>query len=180
MNVTEFDPSAEDEKQPFEITDLSTLGWAFRKIAERKAEQRKIEEYAQSELDRIKEWRDKEFNKHEDSIEFFQSKIQSYHFNQMMENPDLKTLSTPYGKSKTTTYKPSPEKVDEQSLLDYIHSNDLKGYVKESVEWGKLKKTLQVFEKEDGEFITVDEDGYIVPGVVVKPEETKFSLEVAE
>jgi hypothetical protein len=50
-------------------------------------------------------------------------------------------------------------------------------FIKESIKWGDLKKTLQVVEV-NGKQVVIDENGQVVPGVVVKPESITYSVEV--
>lgn len=179
MNEIHEIETVESEHQGFQITDLSTLGWAFRKIADIKAKESEINTYAKVEIDRIKEWQNKELGKTGDSLDFFQSHVERYHFNALMNDPRAKTLSTPYGKSKSTTRKPTPESVDNGALLAHIKQNGLTEFIKEDVKWGDFKKQLRVAEL-DGALIAVDEDGAEVPGVIVTPEKTTFTVEVAE
>lgn len=179
MNELQEIETVESEHQAFEITDLSSLGWAFKKVAEYKAKEAEINAYAKAEIDRIKEWQNKELGKTGDSIDFFQQHIERYHFKRLLDDPKAKTLSTPYGKSKSTTRKPTPEPVDSAVLLAHIKQNGLIDFIKEDVKWGDFKKTLQVTEMGDG-LVAVDEDGAEVPGVVVAPEKTTFTLEVSE
>lgn len=175
----EVDVTVESEHEGFQINDLSTLGWAFKKIREYQIKQREIEAYAQTEIDRITEWRDKEAGKIGDSLDFFQSHVERYHFRKLMEDPKAKTLSTPYGKSKSRTRARSPHPVDDNTLLAHIKANGMSDFIEEKPKWGDYRKTLQVVETDDG-LVAVDSNGEVVPGVIIKPEETKFSVEVAE
>ena len=50
-------------------------------------------------------------------------------------------------------------------------------FIKESVSWGDLKKTLAVTELE-GKPIVIDSNGQTVPGVEVQPETVSFKVEV--
>ena len=50
-------------------------------------------------------------------------------------------------------------------------------FIKESVSWGDLKKTLAVTELE-GKPIVIDSNGQAVPGVEVQPETVSFKVEV--
>ncbi len=104
--------------------------------------------------------------------------IADYHAKVLAEDPKKKTLSTPYGKSKSTTSKAQPDKVDESQLLQFVEENELP-FVEtvKKLKWGDLKKTLQVVEK-DGEQIVIDENGQEVPGVTVKPQTTTFKVEI--
>jgi Bacteriophage Mu Gam like protein. len=181
MNLLEMYEIEEVEKQEgkprFEITDLNSLNWAFRKLKAYKAKEKEIEEVAQNERDRIDAWEEEEKKKIQDSIKFFQGLINEYHMKLLAEDPKAKTLSTPYGKSKARTVKAQPEKADENAILQHVLNNGMDEYIKPTLKWGEFKKNLKLVEV-DGKKVVVDENGQIVPGVIVKPEETKFTVEV--
>ncbi len=63
------------------------------------------------------------------------------------------------------------------ALLAHIKQSGMSDFIKEDVRWGDFKKTLQVVETDDG-FVAVDENGEVVPGVIVAPEKTTFTTEV--
>ncbi|WP_432352687.1 host-nuclease inhibitor Gam family protein [Sporosarcina sp. A2] len=171
-----------EEKERFEITDEATLHWTFRKMRELKSKIAEKEELAKSEYDRIDEerklvddWLEKETNSFSQSIEYFEHLIREYHSTLLSEDDSRKTLSTPFGKSKTTTSKAQPEKLDDEKLLSFVKNNGYKEFIKtqESVMWGELKKGLQVVGNN-----VVDENGEIVEGVKVKPETVTFKVEI--
>lgn len=166
-----------EEHKAFEIKDLGTLGWAFQKIAAYQSKKDKVSNYAKAEIEKIKAWQEAELKKHNDSIEFFQSHIERYHFNELLNDPRAKTISTPYGKSKSMRKSPSPIRVDEKVMLDHIVKNDLAEYIQHKPNWGAFKDSLRVMETDDG-FVAVDENGEVVPGVIVAPEKTTFTTEV--
>lgn len=166
----------EEEKQPFEITGLSSLTWVFREILtplNNKIEENKA--FAQEEIKRINEWLENENKSSINDVEFWQAKVEQYHFNALLSDPKAKTLSTPYGKSKSVTSKAQPEKTDDEQLLKYAKANELADFIKvvENVKWGDMKKSFNVVGNN-----VVDSNGEIVPGVSVKPETTTFKTEV--
>lgn len=167
----------QDAEQQFEITDINGLNWAFRKLTALKAQEKEVTTLANVERDRIAEWEKGELISVHNSITFFESHIQRYHAEQLAADPKQKTISTPYGKSKTRKSKETPDKGDEALLLDYVIQNDLAEFIKNSVKWADLKRTLKIVEI-SGEKVIVDENGQIVPGVTVKPESISYSVEV--
>lgn len=88
----------------FEINDMNSLNWAFRKIAALKAQEKEIKALATTEK-RIEEWESKELKPIEDNLAFFENLVGVYHTKQPQEDPKAKTLSTPYGKSKSRAIK---------------------------------------------------------------------------
>src|SRR5690606_19790628 len=161
----------------FEIKDINSLNWAFRKVAALQAKAKEIKQLAEIERQRIADWEKSELSSIEASMEFFESLVTQYHAKQLELDPKAKTISTPYGKSKTRTSKAAPEKQDEEKILQYVIENEMDEFIKNSVKWGDLKKSLKVVEI-SGEKVVVDSNGQIVPGVTVKPESITYSLEV--
>lgn len=177
--LQEWEEQPAEERQHFEITNMESLTWAFRKLAAYKAKEAEIAKIAQQERQRIDDWEAEQKKSIQGDMEFFEGLIQRYHAKQLAENPKAKTLSTPFGKSKSRKSKPAPEKVNEEKLVEYVFENDITEYLKYSVKWGDLKKTLNVVQTEKG-MVVIDPNGQIVPGVAVKPEQTTFTIEVAE
>lgn len=161
----------------FEITDLNSLNWAFRKLSTLKAKEKEIKQLADVERDRIAEWEKGELSSITNSASFFESLIATYHANQLAEDPKAKTISTPYGKSKTRKSGEAPEKANEEEILQYVIENEMDDFIKNSVKWADLKKSLKIVEI-SGEKVVVDENGQLVPGVTVKPESISYSVEV--
>jgi hypothetical protein len=167
----------EELKQRFQITGIDSLNWAFRKLSAYKAKATEVEQLAKAERDRIDRWEEEQKKSIQQNIEFFEQLIHEYHAKVLQEDPKAKTLSTPYGKSKARQTKAQPEKADENLLLKHVKENGMTEFIKESVKWGDLKKTLKVVEI-DGNQVVIDENGQAVPGVVVKPESISYSVEV--
>ncbi|MDN4609156.1 host-nuclease inhibitor Gam family protein [Sporosarcina highlanderae] len=168
------------EKERFEIKDDQALNWVFREIlAPLKKEVARIEEMAAVEIDRVNKWKESELKSPKSDIEYWESLIQKYHFEELLRDPKRKTLSTPYGKSKSRRSAEQPEQVDKQALLEHVLTNDMQDFIKKDVRWADLKKTLQISEM-DGGRVAVDENGMIVPGVIIKPESITYSVEVSE
>ncbi|MEB4891177.1 host-nuclease inhibitor Gam family protein [Bacillus thuringiensis] len=167
----------QDAEQQFEITDINGLNWAFRKISALKAKEKEITTLANVERDRITQWEQSELKPIHNDISFFETHIRRYHMEQLEMDPKQKTISTPYGKSKTRKSSEALEKADETKLLDYAIENELDDCIKTEIKWGELKKKFKI-KKIGDEKVIVDGDGQIVPGVKVKPESISYSVEV--
>lgn len=177
LEIIEWEEQPEESKQRFQICDLDSLNWAFRKLSAYKAKEKEISDLAAKERARIDMWEAEEKKKIQDSINFFESLIHEYHAKVLAEDPKSKTISTPYGKSKARTNKAQPKKADEKAILQHVIDNGLKDYIKPALKWAELKKNITVAEI-GGRLIAVDENGQEVPGVVIEPEQTKFTVEV--
>lgn len=177
IELAEVDEIQAAEQQQFEISDLESLNWAFRKLSALKTQEKEIQQLANVERDRIAQWEKSELTPIHNSMSFFESHIQRYHAEQLAADPKAKTISTPYGKSKTRKSKEVPEQADKEKLLNYAIENDLADFIKNEVKWADIKKTFQIAEI-SGEKVVVDENGQLVPGVTVKPESIAYSVEV--
>jgi Bacteriophage Mu Gam like protein len=177
IELLEVEDLQSPEVAKFEITDLNSLNWVFRKVAALKSKEKEIKQVADVERQRIADWERGELSSISNSLSFFETMVQAYHAKQLAEDPKAKTISTPYGKSKTRKSAEAPEKHDEEKILQYVVDNELFGFIKQSVKWADLKKSLKIVEI-SGEKVVVDENGQLVPGVSVKPESISFSMEV--
>jgi hypothetical protein len=161
----------------FQITDLNSLNWVFRKLAALKSKEKEIKQLAEAERQRIADWERGELSTISNRLESFETMIATYHAKQIELDPKAKTISTPYGKSKSRTSKEAPEKDAEGEILYHVIENGMDDYIKMSLKWADLKKSLKIVEV-SGEKVVVDENGAIVPGVIVKPESISYSVEV--
>jgi len=176
MEVEDIE-SLESTENKFEITDLDSLNWVFRKLAALKTKEKEIKQLANVERDRISQWEQGELSSITNSTSFFEALIQKYHSGKLAEDPKAKTISTPYGKSKTRASKEVVEKADEDKLLNYVLENGLDEFVKQSVKWADVKKTFKIVDI-SGEKVVLDDNGQIVPGVSVKLASVSYSVEV--
>jgi hypothetical protein len=164
------------ESDKFSIENLETLSWAFKELSALQVKEAEINNLAKKELEIIQRWQTNELNKIEGNALYFKGLIHDYHYRRLLSDPKDKTYQ-PLWKSKSRIAKPTPEKENEKVLLEHVNKNDLKQYVKESLDWGNFKKNIKVVEV-NGVFIAVDENGESIPGVIIKPENTSFTVEV--
>ncbi|MEM5777665.1 MAG: host-nuclease inhibitor Gam family protein [Candidatus Aenigmatarchaeota archaeon] len=157
----------------FKINNLEQANWALRKIRAFKKQMEENEKLAKAEIERIKEWLNKENEKAQKSIQFFEYLIGEYVAEQRGKDSKFK-LSTPYGK---VTFRKQPAKwnYDEEILLNWLKQNDMKDYIriKEEVNKAELKKTLKV---EGNKAIT--KEGVIVEGITIEEQPEKLVVEV--
>lgn len=167
----------DETKDRFKIENLDQLNWAFRKINALQGELKEKQQLADAEMQRIKEWLASESKPITDSIEFFEFLIQEYHQEQLKNNPKAKTLSTPYGKSKSRTSKAQPKLADKDAALKFVKENNLTNFIKEDLKWADFKKSLNVGMIDDHPMV-IDENGQPVPGVEIEPPKITFKVEV--
>lgn len=169
------------DSQAFRVYDLDSANWVFRKLQALNVKLAEINTLADKEVARIRDWQAKETAGIAGHISFFEHLLTRYHESQLAQDPKAKTISTPYGKLKSTTRKAAPKKTDDAALLQHLKDSGETDYivVKETPAWGDYKKTLQVAEVQ-GELMAIDENGVPVPGVEIEPAGTTFKVEVAE
>lgn len=177
IELVEVDEIQAAEQQQFEISDLESLNWAFRKLSALKSKEKEIKQLSDLERERIAQWEQGELTSIHNSVSFFEGHIQRYHAQQLNADPKAKTISTPYGKSKTRKSSEAPEQKDKAKVLQYVIENELDDCIKNEVKWAELKKKLKIVELGD-EKVVIDENGQFVPGVMVKPESISYSVEV--
>jgi len=174
----ELQNSEVEEKVRFEITDIGSLNWVFREVLiPLKSEIETNKALAKAEIERVNKWLEDVNKSNSQKVEEWEQRIQDYHFHTLLSDPKAKTLSTPYGKSKSRASKAAPEQADKDALLVHLLSNDMQDYIKKEPMWGDFKKSLSVANV-DGVLTAFDETGQAVPGVVIKPDSISFSVEV--
>ena len=106
----------------------------------------------------------------------------------MVPHTGKKILSydMPSGTMKLAKQDPEYEINDEQ-LVSWLENNHLESYVatKKEARWGDFKETLKDENKkvrtimnDDGILQVVNQDGEIIPGVIAKQREDKFSIKL--
>ena len=176
------DLEVESIEEGFVVDGLEKLSWVMRKVAYYQKEIDEVNALSELEIERINKWKEKKLQELESSKNFLSNKAFDYHEKVLMQDPKKKSISTPYGKVKSTTRKPSVEKVNEEELKAYVRVNKpylLEVQQLEKLNWADLKKQLNIVEV-DGNVMVLDEDGQVVNGVSVKQGETTFKVEISE
>lgn len=168
-------------QERFRVTDLNSANWCLRKMQALTAKIHETNQLSDAEVLRINQWREHEVSGIERQMQFFEMLLTDYHAQMLRQDLKAKTITTPYGKLKSTTRKAQPKKVDDEQLLQHIKSSGDTEYIitKESPAWGEYKKTLQVTEI-NGVSVVMDQNGQRVQGVEVELGGTSFKVEVSE
>ena len=177
MEILEVENTEQSERESFQVTDIESLNWVFRKLAALSAKEKEVKQLADVERARINDWENRELIALHSDKNYFESLVSDYHAKQLEENPKAKTISTPYGKSKSRATKEQPKAVDKDKLLQHVKETGMTEFIKEEVKWGDLKKSLHIHEVDDKP-IVIDENGQAVPGVEVEPASVSFKVEV--
>lgn len=174
----EGETEAAPERQRFKIENKEQLFWVmkkYRKIMEEKLENEAV---AEKEIERIKNWLEKENEKLQQRLDFFAGLVEEYHRTLLEQDPKKKTLTTPYGSSKLRNL--GPELIyDDERLIAWIEANteEPEKYIniKKTPNKQRLKKDTEVV---DDRLLVFKDTGEIVEGIAVLPRPPKFSIEI--
>lgn len=171
-----FQHSEDQVKQRFQITDLNSLNWAFRKLSAIEAKKAEINKLADAEIERIEAYRKREMEATQHSEDFFKSLIAAYAVKEREKDPKFKA-KTPYGSVSFRKRQPKWHYNDEE-LLNFLEQNELTDLIRVKKEPVKpeIKKRFSI--NEDGR--AFDENGQEVAGINVEfvPEEVVIKPEV--
>ena len=101
------------------------------------------------------------------------------HYFDMVPTHDTKTRRTyelPGGTMILAHREPKYTVADEETV-PWLEANGLDQMIKKEAAWGKIKKELKVKVSTDGTRV-ITEDGEIIPGITVTPQEDEFSVKV--
>ena len=151
-----------EDRESFKIENLEGATWTFRKLRAIEDKEAEIKSVAEEEIKRINAWKEKELDQYSKDKEYFNFLLEEYYREEKVKDKKFK-LSTPYG--KVSSRKTAKWNYDEETLKDYIRSNDLPFIrVKEEIDKTGLKKCFK-----DG----IDaETGEIIPGIKIEEVET--------
>lgn len=177
LEIMDFEiEETEEYKQRFEINNLESCNWAFRKLAKIKLEEDEIKKVAEKEFERIEAWQKQELAKNEDSKAFFEGLLVEYYSKERLENPKFK-ISTPYGKVSSRKLQPSYE-YDNDKFIAWAKENEYSNLIriKEEVSKADVKKAFKI----NGNQLLDENTGQIVDGVTVveRPDSVSVKIEV--
>lgn len=165
VELDEIEQQETEERQSFQVTDLQSLTWVFRKLAAIEAKKTDVNKLAQAEIYRIEDYRKRELDKLQSDEEYFRSLVGAYAEKRREADPKFKSEKTPYG--SLTLKKQQPKwNYDDEKLVSWLEFNDCESLVRIKKEPVKpeIKKLFVV--TESGE--VVDPNGQVVEGVYVE------------
>ncbi|MDU1279170.1 MAG: host-nuclease inhibitor Gam family protein [Clostridium sp.] len=162
MNSTLLESTLQEQRESFKIENLEGATWAFRKLRAITEKEAEIKDTADKEIEVIANWRDKELEQYAKDKEYFNFLLEEFYRVEKAKDKKFK-LSTPYG--KVTARKTAKWEYEEETLKDYIRSNDLPFIrVKEEIDKAGLKKCFK-----DG---INTETGEVIPGITIEEVES--------
>lgn len=172
----------EDDGRPWCIADKGAASWAVRKVAEARAAQAENRRIHEAERARIDRWLERENERLERGILFFQLHLERWHREQLERDPKAKTIRFPHGESHLRAQQ--PEMVyEETQLLGWLkeHQPDLVR-VKEEPNRAELRKVVELVPSDvTGRFhLILKETGEVVGGAYALERPSAYSVKTDE
>jgi len=168
----------EEETERFQVTDLQSANWSFKKIKAFKKRVEEKERLADEEIERLKEWKRKETQVDNQSILFFEALLIEYYKRESEKDENFQ-LKTPYGKMSARNM-PLKYIYNDEAVLNYLKVKKPELVeVKENYNRNKFKKIVKEIEVE-GQIKLVDENGEVIDFVRVEEQPKKYSVKVEE
>lgn len=174
MNLHEFlDQEEQINDESFQIDDEQKANWALRKIKQLQEQQKENEVLAQAEMDKIETWVQQEYDKAQNSIDYFQGLLAKYAMKQREINPDFKSQKLPYGRIRFVKQRPQ-YKYDDDLLVESLKKQGETELIriKETPDKTAIKKKFVVH---NGGLVN-PETGEKVDGVKVIERDEKFEV----
>lgn len=153
------------DEERFVIDSDEKADWALRKIAEAENEIEKVEYFAETQIRQIENWKAKQTEKHNNSIEYFKSLLAEYLHNKRKENPKLKSITLPTG---NVGFRKKPVKwvYNDEVVLKTLESENLDDFIKieKKLDKQSIKKAFEVV---NGKVIN-PETGQVIEGIEIQ------------
>jgi phage host-nuclease inhibitor protein Gam len=170
LEIEEYEQQPEEVKQRFRISDLNQASWAFRKIAAFEKKQEEIENLANMEISRIKEWKDREINSTQKSVRFFEGLLGAY-LMELRELDQKAKVTTPYGTISTRKQKPQ-WKINDEELISWLKENNHEDLIRTKEE--PALATIQTTFDIAGESVVDKATGELVAGIRIIEQDDKI------
>lgn len=169
-----------EKSESFQVTSLETANWAFKKLEALKVKEDEINEVAEKELDRIKQWQSQELKSIQSDKEYFEYLVTDY-YKREKEKDDKFKLSTPYGK---VTSRAGAEVlkmqsgINEQDVIDQLEQKGFTEFVKVSKKLNQADIKKDFYVDDDGTLI--DKNGEVLEGVKMVRKPTSYTVKAGE
>lgn len=173
LQAQELENIEQDER--FEVTDLDSANWVFKKLDAITTIENEINELADKEIERIKSWQEKEVEKLQGSKDYLQSLVIEY-FRIEKEKDSKFKLNTPYGKVTSRKGSKVIQVSNEQEVINQLEQRGFDNYVKvtKKLSQSDIKKDFNV--TENGTLI--DANGEVLEGASIVEKPTSYTVKV--
>lgn len=163
------------DNEGFTINDENKANWALRKIKQMKDTIEKNNALAQAEIDKIEDWRERENEKSQTSIDYFQSLLAQYALEQRERDPKFKSLNLPNG--RIGFRKRQPKWIyDNDKVIETLEKANLSDFIRVTKAPSKadIKKAFEVA----GDKVVNPDTGEVLEGITVEQQDDNFSVVV--
>jgi hypothetical protein len=167
-------PAEMAEKEKFTVRDISSAEWCLKRIAWHQKHKADALAFVEAEKAKLDEYLAKVNSEENGSIEYFTELLKPFAMEQL-QGSKKKTVTLPSGSLSFKKQSPEFVKNDEELLAFVKESLPEFVKIKESVDWGEMKKTCQI---DNNRLVTAD--GEIVRGVTVNERDDTFTVKIKE
>lgn len=177
VNLDSFEVDTEtpeiNTKETFVVDDLGKATWAMRQLRGIVAQIEGNVDIANAEKERIDAWVESVNKPLLNDRAYFEALLTQYLREERKNDPDKKTISTPYGKIISRATQPKWEVLDE--LTNWLlNNNDQLVRVKYEVDKTELKKAYEI----NGNQAIDPKTGEVIPFVTIIPSDINYKVEV--
>lgn len=175
VELNEIEEMETEQRERFEVHDLNSANWVFRKLSAINEKNKEIDALAEAERERITKWQEEEKKRNESNREYLESLLIKYYTEEKAKDDKFK-LSTPFG-SISARKQAAKFIYDEEKLMTFLKENNRSEWIriKEEIDKVSLKKAVQV----SGD-VVVDENGEIIDGITIEDQGVKLSVKLTE
>lgn len=167
-------PAEMAEKEKFTVRDISSAEWCLKRIAWHQKHKADALAFVESEKAKLDEYLAKVNSEENGSIEYFTELLKPFAMEQL-QGSKKKTVNLPSGSLSFKKQSPEFVKNDEELLAFAKESVPEFVKIKESVDWGEMKKECIIAGNR-----LVTKDGEIVQGVTVNERDDTFTVKIKE
>lgn len=167
----------ERQNETFKITNLDQANWTFKKLDAIQAKENEINQLATQEIERIKEWQNKQTEQLQHNRDYFEHILTEY-FKEEREKDAKFKLNTPYGKVTARKGSKVIQISNEQNVIDQLEHRGFLNYIKvtKKLNQSDIKKDFNV--TENGKLI--DSNGELLEGIYLVQKPTSYTVKVGD
>lgn len=167
-------PAEMAEKEKFTVRDIRSAEWCLKRIAWHQKHKADALAFVESEKAKLDEYLAKVNSEENGSIEYFTELLKPFAMEQL-QGSKKKTVTLPSGSLSFKKQSPEFVKNDDELLAFAKESVPEFVKIKESVDWGEMKKTCSIAGNR-----LVTADGEIVQGVIINKRDDTFTVKIKE
>ncbi|KGJ25355.1 host-nuclease inhibitor Gam family protein [Staphylococcus haemolyticus] len=172
-NLDELD----DKENSFVVCDLNSANWVFKKLAAIQAKENEVIELANTEKEKIEQWKEKELEKYSNSKGYLEHLITNYYKEQKLKDKKF-TLKTPYGRISQRKGSKVLQVSNENNVIEELEKRGFKKYIKVTKKLNQADIKKEFNSTDNGTLI--DTNGEILEGIYLVQKPTTYSVKVGE